>query len=340
MLGGLATGLAIFAVLALVRVGLRPLDELRGGVLQLGSGDLGTRVSVRSDNELGLLGSLLNRMAEGLEKAQATLVHKERLDREIEIAFELQNMLLPRTTTALPGYDLEARYVPALEVSGDYYDVIPLGNERVLFVTADVSARACPARGDVDAADSAHSLARPGMHSWTLLLRTPCCAGDEEAMFVTCHAGILELRRRPTAMPAPATAAVPSAQRIEVLFAGGKRSDVPEAILAKSLTERSGVWRRRRVAAVHRWSLVEAFDANGQPLGMEAVLEPLRRASVALRGEARPGAPAPHPAAGLVEQLLSRMQAHTGPRDASDDLTLILLWRDRTAAGVPQGVRA
>jgi len=84
--GGLATLLTLLAVTGVVHLNLRPLGPLRRGVQRLGAGDLGTRVRVRSRNELGLFANLINSMAENLEKAQTDLVQKERLDRELEIA--------------------------------------------------------------------------------------------------------------------------------------------------------------------------------------------------------------------------------------------------------------
>ncbi len=127
VLGVVATSLAILTVLGMVSVGLRPLGELRRAVLRLGAGDLGARVQVRTRNELELFGELLNNMAAGLQRAQTELLHKKRLEHELEIAHELQSILLPQQRLQVAGYDVESRYVSALEVGGDYYDVIPLG---------------------------------------------------------------------------------------------------------------------------------------------------------------------------------------------------------------------
>ncbi|MBM4467848.1 MAG: cyclic nucleotide-binding domain-containing protein [Chloroflexi bacterium] len=74
-----------------------------------------------------------------LQEAQAALVEKERLERELELARELQQSILPQEFPDLPGFNCAARNRPARQVGGDFYDVIPLSRGRVGLVMADVS---------------------------------------------------------------------------------------------------------------------------------------------------------------------------------------------------------
>ncbi|MBC8248283.1 MAG: SpoIIE family protein phosphatase [Anaerolineales bacterium] len=74
-----------------------------------------------------------------LQEAQAALVEKERLERELELARELQQSILPQEFPDLPGFNCAARSRPARQVGGDFYDVIPLSGGRVGLVMADVS---------------------------------------------------------------------------------------------------------------------------------------------------------------------------------------------------------
>ncbi len=80
-----------------------------------------------------------------LKEAQAALVEKERLEREMELAREIQQRLLPKTFPQLAGFDCAAASQPARHVGGDFYDVIPLGSDRVGLVMADVSGKGMPA---------------------------------------------------------------------------------------------------------------------------------------------------------------------------------------------------
>ena len=80
-----------------------------------------------------------------LREAQAALVEKERLERELELAREIQRRLLPKTFPQLAGFDCAARSWPARLVGGDFYDVIQLGDDCVGLVMADVSGKGMPA---------------------------------------------------------------------------------------------------------------------------------------------------------------------------------------------------
>ncbi len=74
-----------------------------------------------------------------LQEAQAALLAKERLERELELARELQQSILPHEFPNLPGLQCAARNRPARQVGGDFYDVIPLGGDQVGLVMADTS---------------------------------------------------------------------------------------------------------------------------------------------------------------------------------------------------------
>ncbi|MFM8320176.1 MAG: SpoIIE family protein phosphatase, partial [Chloroflexota bacterium] len=74
-----------------------------------------------------------------LQAAQAALIEKERLERELELAHELQQSFLPAEFPSLAGFACAARSRPARQVGGDFYDVIDLGERQVGLVMADVS---------------------------------------------------------------------------------------------------------------------------------------------------------------------------------------------------------
>jgi len=71
------------------------------------------------------------------EQEQAKLA----LEREVNAAREIQKSLLPKDIPGMPGIEVAAHSVPALEVGGDYYDFIPLSDGHVEMVLADVSGK-------------------------------------------------------------------------------------------------------------------------------------------------------------------------------------------------------
>jgi sigma-B regulation protein RsbU (phosphoserine phosphatase) len=80
-----------------------------------------------------------------LQAAQAELIQKERMERELELARQVQQSMLPRVFPMVPGYRFAACNEPARRVGGDFYDVILLDAERFGIVVADVSDKGMPA---------------------------------------------------------------------------------------------------------------------------------------------------------------------------------------------------
>ena len=74
-----------------------------------------------------------------LQAAQAKIVEKERLEREIELAADVQRNLLPGSLPQYPGYEFVAYLEPARQVGGDFYDVIQIDDDHVGLLIADVA---------------------------------------------------------------------------------------------------------------------------------------------------------------------------------------------------------
>jgi len=84
-------------------------------------------------------------MRRQIEASYLALRQKEALERELEIAREVQRELLPRTTPDFLGLQLAGVCIPAIGVGGDYYDYLPFSAGRLGLVIADVSGKGIPA---------------------------------------------------------------------------------------------------------------------------------------------------------------------------------------------------
>ncbi len=82
---------------------------------------------------------------EDLKAAQAELVEKERLERELELARQIQMSVLPEAPPVCVGYELAACIETARAVGGDFYDFIPLPHQRYGVVIGDVTDKGMPA---------------------------------------------------------------------------------------------------------------------------------------------------------------------------------------------------
>ncbi len=134
-------GVAIALALALMAHLLRPVSILRSGLDRIGSGDLETPVALRSRTEFGLLADTVNRMTASLRRARAEMLEKERMERELELAREIQAALLPAGKTETAGFVIAGSHRAAAEVGGDYYDVSELPDGRIGLAIADVSGK-------------------------------------------------------------------------------------------------------------------------------------------------------------------------------------------------------
>jgi sigma-B regulation protein RsbU (phosphoserine phosphatase) len=104
-------------------------------------GDFGHRIAVRARDQLGELADSFNLMTASIEDLLRQSAEKKRLEEEMRLARESQMSLLPRGPLEIPGMRVAAVCVPAREVGGDYYDVLPLPDGRVGMLIADVSGK-------------------------------------------------------------------------------------------------------------------------------------------------------------------------------------------------------
>src|SRR5678815_825390 len=68
---------------------------------------------------------------------------KKRLDHDLQIARDIQRILLPSQPPPIDGFDIAGINIPARQVSGDYFDYIKVDDDRLGVVIADVSGKGC-----------------------------------------------------------------------------------------------------------------------------------------------------------------------------------------------------
>lgn len=104
-----------------------------------------------SKSDLQLLQSVAMQTGLALENSQLTqaiaseVAQRERMNRELEIAREVQERLFPQSYPAMAGLDYAGRCRPALGVGGDYYDFLELPDGSLGIGIGDVSGKGIPA---------------------------------------------------------------------------------------------------------------------------------------------------------------------------------------------------
>jgi serine phosphatase RsbU (regulator of sigma subunit) len=128
--------------LLLARSVTASVHSLSVGTNRLREGDFSHPVKVRSRDQLGELAESFNLMSRGIQDLLREQAEKERLEEELRIARQIQMSLLPaQGAVSLPGLRIAALCLPAAEVGGDYYDLLPLSPTRMGVLVADVSGK-------------------------------------------------------------------------------------------------------------------------------------------------------------------------------------------------------
>jgi sigma-B regulation protein RsbU (phosphoserine phosphatase) len=96
-----------------------------------------------TDDDVDFLVTLSVHIALALENAQLhrDLLVKERLEREMALAREIQRSLLPETPPVVPGFEIALLNEPCFAVGGDYYDFLKMGPGTLMVVIADVEGK-------------------------------------------------------------------------------------------------------------------------------------------------------------------------------------------------------
>jgi sigma-B regulation protein RsbU (phosphoserine phosphatase) len=240
-------------------------------------------------------------------------VEKQRQDRELEIAREIQRSLFPQGCPEVPGFEVAALNRPCYQVGGDHYDFIPLADGRMALTVADVSGKGTPA-SILMASVHASLRALAGTASPVLLmgrLNAFLYASTQPNKYVTLFYGELDPATRrfsyvngghvpPYVAKADGTSGRLTAGGPVLGLLPDAAFEVGELLLASG-----------DVVAMVTDGATEAQSPKEEEFGDERVLEALR----ASQREA---------AEGIVAALGEAIQEWTGSAGCSDDLTLLV----------------
>ncbi len=114
------------------------------GVIQLDTQD---RFKKFTQEDLKLLLAVASQAGVAIDNARMheTLVERAGLERDLETAKRVQKSFLPKKFPQHAGYEFFAHYESAQEVGGDYYDFIPMPNNRIGIMIGDVAGKGVPA---------------------------------------------------------------------------------------------------------------------------------------------------------------------------------------------------
>jgi len=124
---------------------VRPIVQITRRVRRFTSGDLESELPLEGAEEFFEISRAFNEMMTRLRQDRENIVAREKMAKEIELASQIQQTLMPRRLPDIPGLELDAFYRAASIVGGDLYDVFEIAPGRYCLVVADVSGKGVPA---------------------------------------------------------------------------------------------------------------------------------------------------------------------------------------------------
>lgn len=308
----------VYAVAALMAVfmivGLsRAVNRLSHATEAVRAGNFGVRIPVRRKDQLGSLQRSFNEMAVDLETLVATAAQKEVLEKELEIARDLQKSLIPIDLPGGEAVEFATLFEPTAAIGGDYFDVLRLSEREMAVMIADVSGHGLSTGLRMAMLKSALLILVEETRKPEEILRRldAIVRNGESRVFVTATLAIVDLDAkvlRLTNAGHPPTYLVRGAQVREILLPssplGGLGHDYAQAELPLE---------RGDVVVWLSDGLIEAPGRNGDPFGYDGVVEALR------------GGSGGQSAVEVRDRLLTAIARHAGGQPPTDDRTLVVL---------------
>jgi len=303
------------------------VNRLSEATAKVQTGDFSVRIPVRRRDQLGDLQRSFNDMAGNLEEAVHAAAQTELLEKELSIARELQQSLIPQELPTGEGLELAALFEPSAAIGGDYFDIFRVSDDRLAVVVADVSGHGLPTGLRMAMLKAALSvLIERAERPEEILQRLDALVRSEgdRRFFVTATLALLDLAsgeltllnagHPPTYLLRQGSEERPEGEVEEVALPGS-----PLGVLTPSFGRAR---RRLRNGDLVVWlsdGLIEATDENDEPFGYTGVSEALDRAllEAARTGDLRPER--------VKDRLLAAVREHVGDRRPDDDLTLVVL---------------
>jgi len=287
----------------------RPIKVLEEAMKRVSAGDLNQNVDIPTRDEIGTLARTFNYMTEGLRE-------KEKLKKEFLIAREVQFNLLPRHAPEHAGLEVATYFEPATEVGGDFYDYLPVDDDKLGVIIGDVSGH--------------------GMSAGLLMAITKSCihtqlnyAGEINQIMSSMNNILLSLSEPRSMVTLFYSVIDLSEMTIDYADAGHPftyliRGNKPEVISLEAISYPLGVksdlaFRSQRIKlepgdflVYYSDGIVEALDEEGSVFGYER-LEELIGSRVYESPEE------------MLDALITEVRIHIGSAEQFDDITAVVL---------------
>ncbi len=266
--------------------------------------DLFHRLAVTGRDEVAGLVAAINGLQDRVEGEFRAI------ERDLQAARSIQTEMLPRAWSVPPGWQVSARQVPAQEVGGDFYDIIPLGGRRFGVAVGDAAGKGLPAALLMASTVSllrSHAPLHAGPGAVLAAMNRLLCSSLPPMTFVTVAYAVVDVEQRLVTWS--------SAGHLPPVIGGREaepRGSLPLGVDPEvQYGECTCALPPGTPFLLFSDGLVEAHDPAGRLLGTAAV--------EALAGRAGIGADR------LLTDLFAAVSRHGGGQPPADDVTALVL---------------
>ena len=289
------------------------------GVLALANGPMGAPFS---QGDFVVFKSIAEQSAFALYNAiiYSMANEKKRLDHDLEIARDIQRILLPAEAPAINGFEISGINVPARQVSGDYFDYIHVDDERLGVAIADVSGKGVPASLIMAICRSvlrSEAARNPSPANVLQKVNRQLYPDIKEDMFISMAYLILDHGHNGVTL-ARAGHDAPllykrQSQSVTPIKPPGMVVGIDSGNVFDRITGDFAVpLERDDCLVLYTDGVTEALDTEGNEFGLERTIQ-------SVRASATDGAQA------IIRQVIDDVRNFTGSHPQSDDITLIAI---------------
>jgi sigma-B regulation protein RsbU (phosphoserine phosphatase) len=289
------------------------------GVLALANGPMGAPFS---QSDFVVFKSIAEQSAFALYNAiiYSEANEKKRLDHDLEIARDIQRILLPAEAPEVNGFEISGINVPARQVSGDYFDYIKVDDQRLGVAIADVSGKGVPASIIMAICRSvlrSQAAQNPSPADVLQKVNRQLYPDIKEDMFISMAYLILDHAHNGVVLSRAGHDAPllykSSSQNVTPLRPPGMVLGIDSGNVFDRLTSDVAVpLERDDCLVLYTDGVTEAIDTEGDEFGVERMIQ-------SVRASAMNGAPA------IVTRLIDDLRNFVGSQPQNDDITLIAI---------------
>ncbi len=259
-----------------------------------------------------------------LKAAQEQLLEKERIERELQVAADIQLSILPDQLPRAARAEFGARVTPARQVGGDFYDVFPLSEFQMGVVIGDVADKGIPSAifmARAHALIMAEARADSSPAETLQATNRHIAQMQKAAQFVTALYGVIDLQTREFRYARAGHEApllLRSDGTVERLPRGtGMALGISEDVV---LDERAVILPEDSTLLLYTDGMTDCRNPQGEPFGLER----LKREFAALNGlGAQP----------ICDALIQTLKTYQAGAKQDDDVTLLVVQTRSEARG-------